>query len=175
MRRRGRTPQVVDTNVVVIANRKGSESYACASACALALRGIKQSGSLVIDALDQILTEYRNNCSITGQPGVGDSFVRWAHDNRARLDLIQAIWLTSSKEPARLFEEFPEHPALANFDPADQKFVAVANAHEARPPILQALDSKWWGWKEALLECGVRVEFLCPREIHDIYSQKFGA
>jgi hypothetical protein len=60
------------------------------------------------------------------------------------------------------YEEFPDHPGLADFDPSDRKFVAAANAHPDRPPILQATDSKWWGWSEALEACGLSVVFLCP-------------
>jgi len=63
---------------------------------------------------------------------------------------------------------------LINFDPYDRKFVAVAATHPDRPAILQATDSKWWGWKEALAECGVIVEFLCPADIEAGYNRKFG-
>ena len=63
---------------------------------------------------------------------------------------------------------------MSKFDPSDRKFVAVANAHPGKPSILQATDSKWWGWKDALLECGIKVEFLCPAEIANAYKRKFG-
>lgn len=175
IRRRGRKHQVVDTNVMVVANRLENESYSCASACARALLDIKQLGVIVIDDRDAILSEYRQNCSIRGQPGVGDSFVRWIHDNRGRADLVQAVPLTVSIERAHDFEEFPRHDGLGGLDPSDRKFVAVANAHPQKPPILQATDSKWWGWREALSHCGIAVEFLCPEEIQATYERKMGA
>lgn len=50
----------------------------------------------------------------------------------------------------------------------------VANAHRDKPPIIEATDSKWWGWKEALEECGITVEFLCPDEIEEVYRRKMG-
>jgi hypothetical protein len=165
---------VVDTNVMVVANRPNNEPYVCASNCAQALLTIKQLGVIVIDDGDYILTEYRRNCSISGQPGVGDSFIRWVHDNRGRGELVHVVTLTPREKPPHDFEQFPEHAGLAALDPSDRKFVSVANAHREKPPILQATDSKWWGWKEPLAACGITVEFLCPKEIQEKYERKMG-
>lgn len=176
MKRQGRKHKVVDTNVLVAANKKHGESYICATSCARALLAIKKIGVIVIDDADFILAEYRRNCSMSGQPGVGDSFIRWIHDNLGKRDLTETVAITPKGEGgADGYDEFPEHNGLRTFDPSDRKFVAVANAHEAKPPILQALDSKWWGWKDALLACGITVEFLCPDEIRETYERKFGA
>jgi hypothetical protein len=60
------------------------------------------------------------------------------------------------------FEEFLLDPSLATFDPSDRKFVAVAVAHPEHPPILNATDSDWWDYREALAHHSVRVEFVCP-------------
>ncbi len=70
------------------------------------------------------------------------------------------------------YDEFPEHIDFAEFDTSDRKFVAVANAHIDKPPILQATDSKWWGWKEGLEESGISVTFLCPDYIKAKYQEK---
>ena len=72
------------------------------------------------------------------------------------------------------FEEFPDHPGLAGFDVSDRVFVAVSAAHPEKPPIVEASDSKWWGWKDALEQCGVRVGFLCPDELARKYREKTG-
>jgi hypothetical protein len=173
MNRRGRKPQVVDTNVVVVANRRHGESYKCAARCARALLKIKNSGVLVIDDRDRILFEYRTNCRIAGQPGVGDSFTRWAHDHIGQTDLVNVVPINPSEDPP-YFTEFPDHKGLEGFDISDRKFVAVANAHAVKPSILQATDSKWWGWKDHLAECGITVEFLCPDEIAESYHHKIG-
>ena len=50
-----------------------------------------------------------------------------------------------------------------------------ANAHPDKPPILQATDSKWWGWKDALAEVGITVHFLCPDYVKAKYAEKMGA
>ena len=172
--RHGRTPYVVDTNVAVVADRRGAESYGCASSCGKALLNIRSSGVLILDQGRKIITEYFKRCTPFGQPGLGSAFVKWAHDNQGRPDLVQAIRITPRPDDANDFEEFPRHDGLADFDPSDRKFVAVANAHPDRPSILQATDSKWWRCKHALLDCDIRVEFLCPNEIKKVYQRKFG-
>ena len=170
----GRIPYVVDTNVPVVANRRGGESYACADSCAQALMKIRNSGILVLDDARRILGEYFANCSRFGEPRFGNSFVKWVHDNQGRHELIQTVAITPEPDDPNDFSEFPEHDGLAKFDPADRKFVAVANAHPEKPSILQATDSRWWGCKDALSECGITVEFLCPSEIEEVYKRKFG-
>ncbi|MGM8715131.1 hypothetical protein [Enterobacter hormaechei] len=70
--------------------------------------------------------------------------------------------------------EFPEHQGLENFDISDRKFVAVSNAHPKKPCIYQAVDSKWWGWKNALAEVGIEVHFMDENYIQAIYQRKMG-
>jgi hypothetical protein len=72
------------------------------------------------------------------------------------------------------YDEFPSHDDLANFDNSDRMFIAVANAHSAKPPILEATDSKWWGWNDALNAVGITVIFLCPYYVKTKYEEKFG-
>ncbi len=105
---------------------------------------------------------------------IGDAFLRWVLTNQANPNRCRQVPLTPSGSGYD-FEEFPSHPGLAQFDPSDRKFVAVAAACPGGPaPILQAADSKWWGWKEALEDCGVFVDFLCPQEIAHKHAEKIG-
>jgi hypothetical protein len=164
----------VDTNVLVVANHRDGGSYACARNCARALIELKTLGVIVLDESGLILSEYRRYCCTSGQPGLGDSFIKWVHDNFGRRDLVHTVRPTEILERRR-FEEFPEHPGLAGFDPADAVFVAVANIHPDKPPILQASDAKWVGWKDALKECGITVVFLCEKEVAAAFERKFRA
>ena len=68
------------------------------------------------------------------------------------------------------FQEFPTDPALADFDPDDRKFIAVALAHAENPSILQAVDSAWWTYRDALRQNGVTVDFICEDDIRLILS-----
>ena len=76
------------------------------------------------------------------------------------------------ESPADL-KTFRSVAGLDDFDPSDRKFVAVANAHPEKPPILEALDSKWWGWRDALSAAGITVLFLCETEVKETYERKF--
>lgn len=174
MSRPGRNARVVDTNVVVVSNRRNGESRECANHCAQALLKITKLGLLVLDNQGLILTEYRRYCSFSGQPGIGDYFFRWVHDNLGQAHFVQRVAIANHPDAPHSFVEFPEHEELTTFDPADRKFVAVSNAHQDKPMILQASDSKWWGVKDALLECGITVDFLCRSEIEEVHRRKTG-
>lgn len=168
---------VIDTNVPIIANMaKDPDSIPidlekCVSSCIETIQHVVRNGGLVIDCGDEIYDEYRHKLSMSGQPGVGDAFMRWVHYHRWTFPEDDRVFITKK---GYSFAEFPNHPGLTNFDLSDHKFVAVANAHPPKPPILQATDSKWWGWKDALAEVGITVRFVCPRYIETKYKEKMG-
>ncbi len=166
---------VVDTNVPKTANLatkfdlKSDVPCECILACIEAVNHVVKKKCLVIDSCDEIFDEYRRQLSLQGQPGVGDVFMKWVHDNRWSLPANQRVAITKNGDS---YNEFPEHQNLKNFDISDRKFVAVSNAHESKPTILQATDSKWVGWKDALNECGIMVEFICSKHLHVKYKKK---
>lgn len=88
------------------------------------------------------------------------------------IDAIQAREDGRNRRVQLIIESFPDDPALAAFDPADRKFVAVAAVCPEKPPILQAADSKWWDWAKALKRHGLKVEFLCPEDIARFRARK---
>ena len=169
---------LVDTNVPKTANLAvkpaaiPGELTGCVLACVEAIEHIVHKRGLVIDAGDEIFDEYRQNLSLKGQPGLGDSFMKWVHDNRWQFSAEDRVTITKNGDS---YDEFPVHDGLNQFDRSDRKFVAVANAHPDKPPILQATDSKWWGWKDALAEAGITVNFLCPDYVETKYTEKMGA
>ena len=166
---------IIDTNVPVTANLATNveaiacELLPCVLACVEAIEHVVEHGGLVIDSGDEIFDEYRARLSMRGQPGLGDRLMKWVHDHRWTIPEEDRVTITTSGDSYR---EFPNHGALNHFDRSDRKFVAVANAHPAKPPILQATDSKWWGWKDALNEAGITVRFLCEDWIKKKYAEK---
>jgi hypothetical protein len=169
--------RIVDTNVPATANLAvdpvsiDADKLACVLACVEAIEDVVNRGGLVIDAGDEIFDEYRANLSMAGQPGVGDRFLKWVHDHRWGFPDQDRVMIA---QDGNSYEEFPDHPGLADFDLSDRKFVAVANAHPDKPPILEATDSKWWGWKQALAEAGITVNFLCEGWIAQKHDEKMG-
>jgi hypothetical protein len=166
---------LVDTNVPITANKAinpltiPDELIGCVQACIHAIEHVVTKGGLVLDSGDEIYDEYRRHLKMQGQPGVGDLFFKWVHDNRWKFPKEDRVGITKKGDT---YEEFPKNSELSTFDPSDRKFIAVANAHPKKPPILQATDSKWWGYKATLASIGIRVRFLCTFYIKNKYEQK---
>jgi hypothetical protein len=164
---------VVDTNVPLTANGAATASAACMRACVDSLIELMSDRRrIAVDDGWRIIREYMNKLRPSGQPGLGDRFLKWVLTNRENPYRCEQVTI-HPRGNAEDFEEFPRVPGLEGFDPSDRKFVAVANAHPGRPPILQGVDSKWWGWREALATAGIPVSFLCPAEVQAAYEAKF--
>jgi hypothetical protein len=166
---------LVDTNIPALANGTSDEElFDISDDCIDILMSLKKQGGLVLDEGDRIFDEYRANLRLSGQPGVGDQFMKWVHDHRWNEQHCRRIPITCTDESNQIFEEFPEHPQLVEFDVSDRKFVAVANADSTNPPIMQAVGYKWWGWKSALKEVGIEVMFLDPALAKRKYDEHLG-
>ena len=167
---------VVDTNVAVVANRRETASSGCVVACVNEMLAITADEKRVaIDLEGLIIREYMKNLSLGGQPGVGDAFMKWLHQNQAVIERCEKVAITRPGSGEGVdFPAFPADEALAGLDPSDRKFIAVSRAHPEAPPVLEATDSKWWGWREALHRNGVTVHFLCPADIKIAYETKSG-
>jgi hypothetical protein len=153
---------VVDTNVPVSANGMANHiGEDCIINCIKRLKQIQKREVLLLDDGMLILQEYKSYLSPSGQPGVGDIFMKWVWNNQANPKHCKIVSITSiDKKP--YFREFPNDEELDRFDPADRKFVAVAKASNLHPPILNATDSDWWYFQEPLYRHGIKVEFICP-------------
>ena len=151
---------IVDTNVLLVASKKAPQaSLSCVLTCIKYLNNLRESGILVIDNNRLIIREYENKNSRSGQPNVGDAFLKWVLTHQAT-ERCEQVPITQIAEND--FAEFPRSPALAKFDPSDRKFVAVALTHHAKPAISNAVDSDWRNYELALKEHGIELDFLCP-------------
>lgn len=166
---------IVDTNVPLVANCSldpdgiSEDMIGCVGACIEAIDNLTKKGTLVLDFGGEILKEYFNKLSRKGQPGIGDRFAKWAYDNQGNHKLVETVVITIDGDSYR---EFPKSEGLSRFDRSDRKFVAVANAHPGKPPVIQAADSKWWGWKDDLKQAGVKVDFICPEYVKEKYKKQ---
>ena len=106
--------------------------------------------------------EYMGKLSLSGQPGFGDAFLRWAWDNQANPERSEQVEIHFRGNDGEDYEEFPDDSALDKFDPSDRKFVAVALGSKAIQKILNAVDRDWWNYRKELERHGVRIKFLCP-------------
>ena len=162
---------IVDTNVILVANRQHEGvGEACITSCARQLEELMTHGRVAIDDGYRILKEYQHKTAPRAGKGAGDVFVKWLlrnNANAARCDLVPLV-----DHAQRVFESFPDDARLVNFDPPDRVFVAVAAAHAERPPIMQATDSKWLAWEQALRDHNIAVELLCPDDIQTFHEKK---
>ena len=167
---------IIDTNVPKIANLALTTDqitpnlFECVKESVEAIEHVINKGGLVLDDADEIFNEYRNQLEMKGQPGVGDRFMKWVHDNRWGFPSEDRVGITKH---GNTYKEFPDHDGLKKFDLSDHKFIAVAYAHPGKPPIIEATDSKWWGWKDVLLTVGIEVVFLSPKYVEEKYKEKF--
>ncbi len=157
-----RKPEIVmDTNVAVVANGKAQQADRdCILKCINRLSHIRDECRLLLDNRNLILKEYLGNLSLSGQPGLGDTFFKWLWQNHANPEYCRKVAVKPRED--RGFEEFPEDPNLSSFDRDDRKFVAVALASETGPKVLNASDADWWHYRQALRQHGVEIVFLCP-------------
>jgi hypothetical protein len=156
------TRRVVDTNVAVIANgRDTNASIECRLRSVIALEHLVQSGCVVIDDAGSILNEYEGRLYPEGQPGVGDRFYRHVLDNRGNVRRVRMVDTALARADAlrRAFER----GTLAAFDRSDRVFALCAVV--GRVPVATAMDSDWAQHEAGLTACGVRIEYVCGREV----------
>ena len=91
----------------------------------------------------------------------------WLWNNQANPASCRQVAITPRDPGGRVFEEFPDDAALAGFDRDDRKFVTVALASGEHPVILNATDSDWRDFSNALARHDVLTRFLCPDLLAD--------
>lgn len=167
---------VIDTNVLIVANEDfppeqvdEDDVMACIDRL-VAIQNGRSKERVVLDMDDRLLGEYQETLQSSRQPSTGHAFLYWLFQAGWNPSLCDRVPINCQNESEQIFEEFPQHAALADFDVADRKFVATANAHTAKPPILQAVDAKWMGWEPALNECGISIEWLCKETAKRLYQ-----
>lgn len=165
---------VVDTNVVLVANKQFNDASAgCVQTCVRRLRAICCGGHLAVDDAQRIFNEYRNKTlKRKGQREAGDEFVLWLITNLWNPARCTQVKLSPKPHDDQDFDQFPNHARLRTFDRSDRVFVAVANAHPDHPPILAACDTDHWEYRGALAECGITVDFLCEDDVRRLAEQK---
>lgn len=161
-------PIIIDTNVLIVANRKAEHaSLKCTLACIQALEGVCRTGIVVLDTGDAIFDEYRKYASLSGQPGVGDAFLKWLLTYKHTPERCRLVPITEDEQWG--YVEFPHVDALQGFDRSDRKFVAVALAHERDyqciPPIQNATDSDWWQYRHVFASHGIHIKFICDDQL----------
>jgi hypothetical protein len=171
---------IVDTNVPLTSNLikypdpNSDIDNGSILKCIDAIEQVKEGNALVLDSEDEIFDQYRQSFSKHiqdryGNLGSGDYFYLWVRDYRFSFPKEDMVKVVKSGDS---YVEFPQNKELQNFDPSDRIFIAIANKHKDRPPVLQGTDSKWWGYREIFEAIGIKIIFLCPEYVERIYNRK---
>lgn len=150
---------VIETNILIAANGKSDQANdACMDKCIETLLEVRATACLALDDAGEILDEYSVYCSYSGQPGVGDEFFIWAHNNQYAT--CRRVRLTPHDD--RVYQEFPDAPGLAKFDRSDRKWIATALGCDPTATIYNAVDSDYAEATQALADAAIPVTELCP-------------
>lgn len=151
---------VIDTNVTIAANGKDTHAGAdCQLKCIQMLEDTYNKKNIIfLDDSELIFSEYSQYLSYKGQPGVGDIFFKYLHDQKYSNDCIQLVKITPGDD-RRGFLELPEN----NLDRSDQKFLAVAKVTGSK--IINALDTDWSEQSELLANLELSVKELCSENL----------
>jgi hypothetical protein len=163
---------IFDTNVPIVANNSGRYSDNCVNACLEITQQILKGRPFAIDNHWLILKEYIANLQTPLKNCISDSLLTWILTNHTNPEICVSVSISPSGPDQCEIAEFPTSSRLVRFDRKDRKFVAVANAHGSLPPIFQATDSKWWKYRIELERLGIKVNFLCEKDILNILKKK---
>ncbi|MEY8411284.1 hypothetical protein AALB51_08525 [Lachnospiraceae bacterium 62-26] len=153
---------IMDTNVAVKAaipklDCKDEELHVRSKCVEFIGRFVKNPKSkLVLDLDYEIIKEYRNR--IPTNTDMGKVFWRWFNTYIGQISFDDLVKL--DKRADGNYDKFPLEERTEKFDMSDRKFIALAIVHEEHPPIVEAMDGKWLGFKDVFEEYGVHIEFL---------------
>ena len=164
--------RVIDTNVPLVTKLNEGHSQELVDACEEILAQILEDAlTVATDAGGEIVEEYMHQLSLSGQPSLGDEFVKYVHDRRFSWDEA-----TRPDIEPHLVEEHRygvlQGDGVEDIDPSDRKFVATAKVADV--PVVQGTDTKWLDWGPVLDIHGVRVIYAHESSIRDSYREKFG-
>ena len=146
---------VIDTNVAIVANGNSDHvSIDCQIACADLIEQCAKL-NIALDYDGMMMTEYRKHLSHAGQPGQGDAFFKYLHDNQHAHKKVKRYTITPVDD-GRGFDELPDN----ELDPSDHKFLATAVV--AKAMIINATDSDWDENINLLEQLNINVHQLCP-------------
>lgn len=123
---------------------------------------------LVLDFDYEIIKEYRNR--IPDNTPIGKIFWRWFNSYIGKIPFENMAKL--EKDADGNYIMFPLEKRTEEFDKSDRKFVALARTHNEHPPIIEAADGKWLGFKDVFSEYGVHIEFLDNAYAEMMYDRK---
>jgi hypothetical protein len=155
----------IDTNVFMAANGYSPQvSGHGVEKCQEFVRSLFANTLISIDSNNEIFDEYFKHMDFSGQPGLGDSFVKYLFDRQVDSAICEIVEIIMDKKYS--YQVFSDKPDLLDFDKSDLKFIAVHLLSKYRSPIVDACDSDWTENKALLDSHNIKVVELleyCPK------------
>lgn len=162
--------RVVDTNVLLVCKSPEGWPVELRDACDELIEVVLEKRlEIVVDDGGEILEEYMHKLSLSGQPSLGDEFLKYVHDHQYGWHSKYRPDILPKASEANCYGVLGDDDA--EIDPSDRKFVAAAKV--AKAPIFQAADTKWLNWQAVLSRHGVEVRFVHEESIRKAYATKF--
>ena len=98
---------VVDTNVAIIANGRGTHADArCRLICVERLRSLAAREVVALDDGGSILEEYKRRLNFSGMPGVGDAFLKHVFNYQYQEDRVRRVAVTPSEDDGGVLRSY---------------------------------------------------------------------
>ena len=160
-------PKVVDENVLVVANdltrlSRGliaispQVSGECQLACVTFIEELMTNDTIVIDDGTLFLEKYKSHCSFSGQPGIGDAFLRAVFERGYSNDWVTRVTIVDG-EGFRLPAAF----LGCGFDNDDMLWIAAAFNGPLDTMVANACDSDYQDFEATIAGIGVAVLEIC--------------
>ena len=153
---------IVDTNVFIAANGMADQlNEADIDKCRLFVCSLFEDTVVSVDMRGEIFEEYFSHMNRSGQPGIGDAFVKHLWDRQCDKNVCEMVNVIKNKDG--MYEHILEKGGLLQFDKSDLKFIAVYFGSQNKVVICNACDSDWENNRELLQEYQINVmELLKP-------------
>jgi hypothetical protein len=147
---------IIDTNVLIAANGHSSQvSESDVEKCQNFVAALFDNTSISVDSNNEIFDEYFRNLNISGQPGIGDGFLKYLWNNQYNNAVCETVEVI--RDDKFFYQVFADKPNLIDFDKSDLKFIAVYLLSKRSPFIVNACDSDWMEAKYLLDAHGIIV------------------
>jgi len=133
---------IVDTNIFIAANGKADQlTEADINKCKLFVASLFDNTVISLDLQGEIFKEYFDHVNRSGQPNIGDVFVKYLWDRQCDKTICEMVDIKKDKNG--IYKQLRNKSDLLKFDLNDLKFIAVHLGSKNSVIICNACDSDW--------------------------------
>jgi hypothetical protein len=147
---------IVDTNIFIAANGKADQlTENDVNKCKLFVTALFSNTTISIDLQGEIFKEYFDYMNWSGQPGIGDVFVKYLWDRQYDKKICELVDINKDKNG--IYKQLRNKDDLLQFDPNEHKFIAVYLGSRNSVTICNACDSDWENNKSLLSKYQINI------------------